>query len=95
MTPPLLWKIYIYENVLLILYYKYQNNLYIYQKFHEINGFTKLRAVSKLSIFLYTLYTAVKLYCFGIVNILVSRASRLPGLLIIRKNTKYTKAVKW
>jgi hypothetical protein len=27
MTPPLLWKIYIYENVLLILYYKYQNNL--------------------------------------------------------------------
>jgi hypothetical protein len=37
---PLLWKIYLYENI-----------YYIYQKFHDMNGFVKLRAVSKLSTF--------------------------------------------
>jgi hypothetical protein len=48
--PPLLWKIYLYENFLFILHYKYPDNLYL-SKIHEMNGFVKLRAVSKLSTF--------------------------------------------
>jgi hypothetical protein len=42
----------LYEKVWFILHYKYPNNQsvnYIYQKFHEMNGFVKLRAISKLS----------------------------------------------
>jgi hypothetical protein len=40
-----------------ILHYKYcTQTVYIYQKFHDMSGFVKLRAVSKLSTFLYTLY---------------------------------------
>ena len=51
-TPCMLWKIYLYENFLFILHYKYPNNIpYIYKKFHETNGFVKLGAVSKLSTF--------------------------------------------
>jgi hypothetical protein len=33
-----------------IVHYKYSNYL-IYQKFHDMNGYVKLRAVSKLSTF--------------------------------------------
>jgi hypothetical protein len=42
--PLLLWETYLYDT-------------YIYQKFHDMNGFVKLRAVSKLStFFIYILY---------------------------------------
>ena len=60
----MLWKIYLYENVLFILHYKYPNNLYsIYRKFHEMNRFVKLIAVSKLStFFIHPVYTTCFLH---------------------------------
>ena len=51
--PPLLWKIYICENFCLF-YIVSTQTIYIYQTFHEMNGFVKLRAVSKWSTFFYT-----------------------------------------
>jgi hypothetical protein len=50
-TPPLLWKIYLYENFSFIPHYISTQTIYIYKKIHDMNGFLKLRAVSKLSTF--------------------------------------------
>ena len=56
-TPPCSGKLYTHTPLILfILHYKYPNNLqYIHQIFqeifHEMNGFGKLRDISKLSTF--------------------------------------------
>ena len=42
------------RNFFFLFYLISTQTIYIYQKCHEMNGFVKLRAVSKLSTFLYT-----------------------------------------
>ena len=49
-------KIYLFENILFIVHHMVPKQSLLYQRFHEMSGFVKLRAVSKLSTFLCTLY---------------------------------------